>query len=114
MRGMACGVWVSALRLKPYGCMQRVQAGELLLMDAGCELHGYSSDVTRTWPVSGTFSRHQREVYEIVLDTHRCATARDTTLSRLCVWESRLHLHWVQHWRLEFTMSVIGMRDGQY
>ncbi len=53
--------------------MQRVQAGELLLMDAGCELHGYSSDVTRTWPVSGTFSRHQREVYEIVLDTHRCA-----------------------------------------
>lgn len=55
------------------GLAQRVGAGELLLMDAGCELHGYSSDVTRTWPVSGTFSKHQREVYEIVLDTHRCA-----------------------------------------
>ncbi|KAK9908284.1 hypothetical protein WJX75_005446 [Coccomyxa subellipsoidea] len=50
---------------------KRVREGELLLMDAGCELHGYSSDVSRTWPVSGTFSVQQREVYEIVLDTHR-------------------------------------------
>ena len=31
----------------------------------------YASDVTRTWPVNGTFSARQREVYEIVLDTHR-------------------------------------------
>lgn len=51
--------------------MQRVQDGELLLMDAGCELHGYCSDVTRTWPVNGTFDKHQRAVYEVVLDAHR-------------------------------------------
>jgi Xaa-Pro aminopeptidase len=60
--------------------MQRVREGELLLMDAGCELHGYSSDVSRTWPVSGTFSVQQREVYEIVLDTHRCAAVRLTCM----------------------------------
>ena len=42
-------------------------------MDAGCELHGYASDVTRTWPVSGAFSARQRAVYELVLDAHRCA-----------------------------------------
>lgn len=40
-------------------------------MDAGCELHGYCSDVTRTWPASGTFSAEQRAVYEVVLHTHR-------------------------------------------
>jgi Xaa-Pro aminopeptidase len=42
-------------------------AGELLLIDAGCELDGYASDITRTFPVSGRYSGAQREVYEIVL-----------------------------------------------
>ena len=40
-------------------------------MDAGCELHGYCSDVTRTWPVNGTFDKYQRAIYEVVLDAHR-------------------------------------------
>lgn len=39
-------------------------------MDAGCELHGYVSDVTRTWPASGRFSGAQRDVYEVVLAAH--------------------------------------------
>ena len=43
--------------------------GELVLIDAGCELDGYASDVTRTWPISGTFSPAQREIYEIVLES---------------------------------------------
>src|SRR5205809_6664128 len=41
--------------------------GELLLIDAGCELDGYASDVTRTFPVNGRFSGAQRAVYEVVL-----------------------------------------------
>lgn len=40
-------------------------------MDAGCEYHGYASDVSRTWPVNGRFTSAQREVYEAVLDVHR-------------------------------------------
>ena len=51
--------------------MQVVHAGQLLKMDAGCERYGYVSDVTRTWPVSGTFSAAQRAVYETVLEVHR-------------------------------------------
>ncbi|XP_014784854.1 xaa-Pro aminopeptidase 3 [Octopus bimaculoides] len=46
---------------------QIVNDGELVLMDAGCELHGYTSDLTRTWPISGTFSKVQKEVYNAVL-----------------------------------------------
>lgn len=45
--------------------------GELVLMDAGCEYHGYASDITRTWPVSGKFSDPQRELYELVLRVHK-------------------------------------------
>jgi len=42
-------------------------AGELLLIDAGCEYRGYASDITRTYPVDGTFTGPQRDIYELVL-----------------------------------------------
>jgi nucleosome binding factor SPN SPT16 subunit len=41
--------------------------GDLVLIDAGCELDHYASDITRTFPVSGKFSREQKALYEIVL-----------------------------------------------
>jgi Xaa-Pro aminopeptidase len=47
--------------------------GDLLLVDAGCELDGYASDITRTFPVNGRFSGAQREVYELVLAAQRAA-----------------------------------------
>lgn len=46
---------------------RRLGDGDLLLIDAGCEYGYYASDITRTFPVSGHFSKPQREVYEIVL-----------------------------------------------
>ena len=45
--------------------------GELLLIDAGCELGYYASDVTRTFPVNGKFSDEQRAVYEVVLHAQK-------------------------------------------
>jgi Xaa-Pro aminopeptidase len=51
----------------------RLAAGELLLVDAGCELEGYAADITRTFPVSGGFSAAQRDVYELVLAAQRAA-----------------------------------------
>jgi Xaa-Pro aminopeptidase len=47
--------------------------GELLLIDAGCELDYYASDITRTFPVNGRFSPEQRAVYEIVLQAQHAA-----------------------------------------
>jgi len=50
-----------------------LQDGELLLIDAGCEIDGYASDLTRTFPVSGRFSGPQREIYELVLAAQAAA-----------------------------------------
>ncbi len=47
----------------------------LVLIDAGCELGGYASDITRTFPVGGRFSAVQRDVYEIVLAAQAAAIA---------------------------------------
>ena len=45
----------------------QLNAGDLLLIDAGCELHGYASDITRTFPVDGKFAGAAKAVYELVL-----------------------------------------------
>lgn len=47
---------------------RRMEEGELLLIDAGCEYGYYASDVTRTFPVNGRFTKEQRAIYELVLD----------------------------------------------
>jgi Xaa-Pro aminopeptidase len=52
---------------------KRIEEGDLLLVDAGCEYDYYASDVTRTYPVSGKFSRPQREIYELVLASQMAA-----------------------------------------
>src|SRR5439155_602308 len=46
---------------------RRMEDGDLLLIDAGCEWGYYSADITRTFPVNGRFTAAQRAVYEIVL-----------------------------------------------
>jgi Xaa-Pro aminopeptidase len=51
----------------------QLQDGDLVLIDAGCELAGYASDITRTFPVNGRFSAAQRDVYEIVLAAQAAA-----------------------------------------
>lgn len=49
--------------------------GDLVLIDAGCELDGYASDITRTFPANGKFSPAQRELYDLVLASQEAAIA---------------------------------------
>ncbi len=54
---------------------QPLRDGDLVLIDSGSEVEWYASDVTRTFPVSGTFTPDQRAVYEVVLDAQLAAIA---------------------------------------
>jgi Xaa-Pro aminopeptidase len=55
---------------------QKLREGELVLIDAGCELAGYASDVTRTYPIGGRFAGAARAVYDVVLAAQQAALAR--------------------------------------
>ncbi len=50
-----------------------LRKNDLVLVDAGCEYRLYAADVTRTFPVRGTFSRHQQALYEVVLAANQAA-----------------------------------------
>ena len=52
-----------------------LRSGELCLIDAGCELDGYASDITRTFPVNGKFTGPQRALYDITLAAQEAAIA---------------------------------------
>ncbi len=54
---------------------RRMEEGELLLIDAGCEYGYYAADITRTFPVNGKFSEPQRKIYEAVLAAQEEAIA---------------------------------------
>jgi len=84
----------------------QLEDGDLLLIDAGCELDYYASDVTRTIPVNGRFSPEQRAVYEIVLEAQLAAIAK---------------IHKGNHWNEPHDAAVhiitrglkrIGLLDG--
>ncbi|GAC1302043.1 MAG: Xaa-Pro aminopeptidase [Steroidobacteraceae bacterium] len=78
---------------------QRLRDGDLLLLDAGCELDYYASDVTRTFPVSGRFTPAQRAVYEVVLDAQLAA-----------IDKARAGNHWNQPHEAAVRVITQGLR----
>ncbi|MBS0544587.1 MAG: Xaa-Pro aminopeptidase [Proteobacteria bacterium] len=79
---------------------RRMEDGDLLLIDAGCELDGYASDITRSFPVNGRFSGPQRDIYQLVLDAQHAARA-----------EIRPGAHWNQPHEAAVKVLAQGMID---
>ena len=59
-----------------------IRNGELVLIDAGCELDGYASDITRTFPANGKFSGPQKDLYQVVLAAQHASVAATKTGAR--------------------------------
>ena len=74
--------------------------GDLLLIDAACELNGYAADITRTFPVNGKFTAAQKDAYEIVLAAQAAAIAI-----------ARPGSHWNQPHDSAMRVLVQGMID---
>lgn len=74
--------------------------GDLLLIDAGCELDGYASDITRTFPVNGKFSAAQKDLYELVLAAQAAAISKVNT-----------HNHWNAPHEAALEVLVQGFID---
>ena len=54
----------------------RIEQNDLMLMDVGAEYDHYTADITRTFPVSGRFSKEQRDIYQIIFDAQEAAAAQ--------------------------------------
>ncbi len=84
-----------------------LQEGELLLVDAGCEYGWYSADVTRTWPVSGTFTEPQRRVYQAVLKAQRAS------IERCRAGRTHKEVHDTSVRSLTESMVALGLLEGE-
>lgn len=85
----------------------RLKNGELLLIDAGAECKGYSADITRTFPVGGRFTRRQRDIYSIVLETQKAAIER----ARPGVVSAELHVFSMT--RIAEGLKSLGILRGE-
>lgn len=76
-----------------------VREGDMVLVDAGGEIGGYITDITRTWPVSGKFSDAQRDLYEVVLNVQRSSVS-------LCRESANMSLDKIH------SVTEHGLREG--
>ena len=81
--------------------------GELLLVDAGAEYKGYASDITRTFPINGRYTKAQREIYELVLETQMSCVE----MVRPGVTHDELKAHSVE--MLTEGMVQLGLLKGE-
>lgn len=105
-----CASGTSALTIHYTDNNLPLNSGDVVLFDAGCEFGGYASDITRTFPVSGTFTSPQRDLYEAVLSVEKacirlCSEGEDMSLDDL-------HNHSVELMRVELKRLGFNLSGG--
>ncbi|RMZ94476.1 Xaa-Pro aminopeptidase [Brachionus plicatilis] len=84
---------------------QIIKNGELVLMDAGCQFNEYVSDITRTWPVNGKFSKEQKELYQA------CLNVQKHCIANCAPGISIQKLYYMMMRKLGDELSQIGLID---
>ncbi|TNY22106.1 peptidase M24 [Rhodotorula diobovata] len=105
-----CAAGKQALTIHYLDNNRPVREGELVLLDAGCELGGYASDITRVFPASGTFSTAQAHLYEAVLRVEKACVALCTSRADLSLEE--MHRVSVDLTRTELRDLGFSLRGG--
>ena len=80
--------------------------GDLVLIDAGCEIDCYASDITRTFPVSGTFSAEQKAIYELVL------AAQEAAFKEIAPGKHWNEAHEATVWVITAGLLELGLLEG--
>ncbi|MHA2248761.1 MAG: aminopeptidase P N-terminal domain-containing protein [Candidatus Kariarchaeaceae archaeon] len=83
-----------------------LKVGEMLLVDAGCEYEYYTSDISRTWPISGSFTAAQHEVYQVVLEVQKECV--NMVKPGICYWD--IHDYSVK--KLTEGLIKLGLLEG--
>ena len=84
----------------------RLHSGDLVLIDAGCEIQGYAGDITRTFPVNGSFTSAQAELYDVVL------SAQAEAIEAMAVGKSIKLFHEAALRRLTEGLIELKVIDG--
>ncbi|KAJ7589042.1 peptidase M24 [Mycena floridula] len=86
----------------------KIDKGDMLLIDAGCEYNGYASDITRTYPAKGTFTSPQRDLYQAVLNAQKNLIALCSESSSMTLWD--LHNRSYEELKTELKQININVR----
>lgn len=87
-------------------CSDEMKQGDLLLIDAGCEIDGFTSDITRAFPIGARFTPAQRRFYQTVLDVEKSCIA----MTKPGVTIDDIHAHAVR--KLTEGMVELGLLSG--
>ncbi|KAJ7499439.1 peptidase M24 [Mycena latifolia] len=91
-----------------------IREDEVLLMDAGCEYNGYASDITRSFPASGTFTPAQRDLYGAVLSAQKALIALCTEASGLTMHQIHLQTCLLLRQELKQIGMDVSARDLEH
>lgn len=91
---------------------QPIADGDLVLIDGGVEVEGYSSDISRTFPANGRFTPRQRELYQIVLDAQKAAIATMRPGVSALEAHRAAYEHFARHGLAEHSWGTCGHPVG--
>ena len=91
---------------------RKIRSGDIVVLDFGCDFEYYASDISRTFPISGRFSKEQAEIYQVVLDAQTAALEKVHPGATFYELEKAVHAVFDQHGYSEYFTHGVGHYVG--